>query len=265
MITDANIKTVLFHKTDEKQIDYSVIFNTLQKDPTNSGREAIDYIYLQLKSTAAPDEETARATLDKLFFSDKRYDLGEVGRYRINKKLNLNIPMETGVLTNEDIISIIRYLIELINSKTEVDDIDHLSNRRIRTVGEQLYNQFSVGLNRMARTIREKMNVRDHEVFAPVDLINAKTLSSVVTYTKFDASFDIDVRLGVDPRKANQMVRGIVTLPHGTGKVVRVLALCTPDKEEEAKAAGADYVGLDEYVDKGIGGGQSGRVCIFIS
>ena len=180
MITDANIKTVLFHKTDEKQIDYSVIFNTLQKDPTNSGREAIDYIYLQLKSTAAPDEETARATLDKLFFSDKRYDLGEVGRYRINKKLNLNIPMETGVLTNEDIISIIRYLIELINSKTEVDDIDHLSNRRIRTVGEQLYNQFSVGLNRMARTIREKMNVRDHEVFAPVDLINAKTLSSVV-------------------------------------------------------------------------------------
>ena len=180
MITDANIKTVLFHKTDEKQIDYSVIFNTLQKDPTNSGREAIDYIYLQLKSTAAPDEETARATLDKLFFSDKRYDLGEVGRYRINKKLNLNIPMETGVLTNEDIISIIRYLIELINSKTEVDDIDHLSNRRIRTVGEQLYNQFSVGLNRMAHTIREKMNVRDHEVFAPVDLINAKTLSSVV-------------------------------------------------------------------------------------
>ncbi len=180
MIADANIKTVLFHKTDEKQLDYSVIFNTLQKDPTNSGKQAIEYIYLQLKNTAAPDEETARATLEKLFFSDKRYDLGEVGRYRINKKLNLNIPMETGVLTNEDIISIIRYLIELINSKTEVDDIDHLSNRRIRTVGEQLYNQFSLGLNRMARTIREKMNVRDHELFAPADLINAKTLSSVV-------------------------------------------------------------------------------------
>jgi len=180
MITDANIKSVIFHKQDERQIDYSVIFNTLQKDPTNSGKEAIEYIYLQLKSTAAPDEETARATLEKLFFSDKRYDLGEVGRYRINRKLNLNIPSDTGVLTNEDIISIIRYLIGLINSKTEVDDIDHLSNRRIRTVGEQLYNQFGLGLNRMARTIREKMNVRDHEVFAPMDLINAKTLSSVV-------------------------------------------------------------------------------------
>ncbi len=180
MITDANIKTVLFHKTDEKNTDYSVIFNTLQKDPTNSGKQAIEYIYLQLKSTTAPDEETARATLEKLFFSEKRYDLGEVGRYRINKKLNLNIPMETGVLTNEDIISIIRYLVELINNKTDVDDIDHLSNRRVRTVGEQLYNQFSLGLNRMARTIREKMNVRDHELFSPVDLINSKTLSSVV-------------------------------------------------------------------------------------
>ncbi len=180
MITDANIKTVLFHKTDERNTDYSVIFNTLQKDPTNSGKQAIDYIYLQLKSTTAPDEETARATLDKLFFSEKRYDLGEVGRYRINKKLNLDVPMETGVLTNQDIISIIRYLIELINNKTDVDDIDHLSNRRVRTVGEQLYNQFSLGLNRMARTIREKMNVRDHELFSPVDLINAKTLSSVV-------------------------------------------------------------------------------------
>ncbi len=180
MITDANIKTVLFHKTDERNTDYSVIFNTLQKDPTNTGKQAIDYIYLQLKSTTAPDEETARATLDKLFFSEKRYDLGEVGRYRINKKLNLDVPMETGVLTNQDIISIIRYLIELINNKTDVDDIDHLSNRRVRTVGEQLYNQFSLGLNRMARTIREKMNVRDHELFSPVDLINAKTLSSVV-------------------------------------------------------------------------------------
>ncbi len=180
MITDANIKSVLFHKTDEKNTDYSVIFNTLQKDPTNSGKQAIEYIYLQLKSTTAPDEETARATLEKLFFSEKRYDLGEVGRYRINKKLNLNIPMETSVLTNEDIISIIRYLVELINNKTDVDDIDHLSNRRVRTVGEQLYNQFSLGLNRMARTIREKMNVRDHELFSPVDLINSKTLSSVV-------------------------------------------------------------------------------------
>jgi len=180
MVADANIKTVLFHKQDDKQVDYSVIFNTLQKDPTNSGKQAIEYIYMQLKSTQAPDEETARATLDKLFFSEKRYDLGEVGRYRINKKLNLDIPMETGVLTNEDIISIIRYLVELINSKTEVDDIDHLSNRRVRTVGEQLYNQFSLGLNRMARTIREKMNVRDHESFYPQDLINAKTLSSVV-------------------------------------------------------------------------------------
>ncbi|MCR4680340.1 MAG: DNA-directed RNA polymerase subunit beta [Bacteroidales bacterium] len=180
MIMDANIKSVIFHKSDEKNTDYSVIFNTLQKDPTNSGKQAIEYIYQALKSTSAPDEETARATLDKLFFSEKRYDLGEVGRYRINKKLNLNIPMETGVLTNEDIISIIRYLVELINNKTDVDDIDHLSNRRVRTVGEQLYNQFSLGLNRMARTIREKMNVRDHELFSPVDLINSKTLSSVV-------------------------------------------------------------------------------------
>ena len=180
MIADANIKTVLFHKQDEKQIDYSIIFNTLQKDPTNSEKNAIEYIYLQLRNTAAPDEETARTALEKLFFSDKRYDLGEVGRYRINKKLNLNIPMEVGVLTKEDIISIIRYLIELINSKMEVDDIDHLSNRRVRTVGEQLFNQFGIGLARMARTIREKMNVRDNEVFAPVDLINAKTLSSVI-------------------------------------------------------------------------------------
>lgn len=180
LIADANIKTVLFHKQDNKQTDYSIIFNTLQKDPTNSEKQAIEYIYLQLRNTAAPDEETARTALEKLFFSDKRYDLGEVGRYRINKKLNLNIPMDVGVLTKEDIISIIRYLIELINSKTEVDDIDHLSNRRVRTVGEQLYNQFGVGLARMARTIREKMNVRDNEVFAPIDLINAKTLSAVI-------------------------------------------------------------------------------------
>ncbi len=178
-IIDANIKTVLFHR-EETTTDYSVIFNTLQKDPANSEKQAIEYIYLQLRNTAAPDEEAARSALEKLFFSDKRYDLGEVGRYRINKKLNLNIPMETGILTKEDIISIIKYLVELINSKTDVDDIDHLSNRRVRTVGEQLYNQFSVGLSRMARTIREKMNVRDNEVFAPADLINAKTLSSVI-------------------------------------------------------------------------------------
>lgn len=178
-IIDANIKTVLFHREDTK-LDYSVIFNTLQKDPANSEKQAIEYIYLQLRNTAAPDEEAARSALERLFFSDKRYDLGEVGRYRINKKLNLNIPIETGILTKEDIISIINYLIELMNSKTDVDDIDHLSNRRVRTVGEQLYNQFSIGLSRMVRTIREKMNVRDNEVFSPVDLINAKTLSSVI-------------------------------------------------------------------------------------
>lgn len=178
-IIDANIKSVLFHR-EESSTDYSVIFNTLQKDPANSEKQAIEYIYLQLRNTAAPDEEAARSALEKLFFSDKRYDLGEVGRYRINKKLNLSIPIETGILTKEDIISIIKYLVELINSKTEVDDIDHLSNRRVRTVGEQLFNQFAVGLARMARTIREKMNVRDNEVFAPADLINAKTLSSVI-------------------------------------------------------------------------------------
>ncbi len=149
-------------------------------DPANTEKQAIEYIYLQLRNAAPPDEETARSTFEKLFFSEKRYDLGEVGRYRINKKLNLNIPMDVCVLTKEDIISIIKYLIELINAKTDVDDIDHLSNRRIRTVGEQLYNQFGVGLARMSRTIREKMNVRDNEVFAPIDLINAKTLSSVI-------------------------------------------------------------------------------------
>ena len=180
MIADAGIKTVLFHKENEKQTDYSIIINTMLKDPTNTEKQAIEYIYLQLRNAAPPDEETARSTLEKLFFSDKRYDLGEVGRYRINKKLGLNIPMDVGVLTKEDIIEIIKYLIELINSKTEVDDIDHLSNRRIRTVGEQLYNQFGVGLARMARTIREKMNVRDNEVLSPTDLINAKTLSSVI-------------------------------------------------------------------------------------
>ncbi|MBP5400166.1 MAG: DNA-directed RNA polymerase subunit beta [Bacteroidales bacterium] len=179
MIADAGIKTVLFHKEDDTQ-DYSIITNTLQKDPTNTEKQAIEYIYLQLRSAAPPDEETARSTFEKLFFSDKRYDLGEVGRYRINKKLNLTTPMDVCVLTKEDIIEIIKHLIELINSKTEVDDIDHLSNRRIRTVGEQLYNQFGVGLARMSRTIRDKMNVRDNEVFTPIDLINAKTLSSVI-------------------------------------------------------------------------------------
>ncbi len=180
LIMDANIKTVLFHKQGENNIDYSIIFNTLQKDPANSEKQAIEYIYFQLRNTTAPDDEAARSALERLFFSDKRYDLGEVGRYRINKKLNLNIPIETGILTKEDIISIIKYLIELINSKIEVDDIDHLSNRRVRSVGEQLYNQFGVGLARMARTIREKMNVRDNELFSPADLINAKTLSAVI-------------------------------------------------------------------------------------
>ncbi len=180
LIVNAGIDSILIHKETETAIDYSIIFNTLQKDPTNTERQAIEYIYFQLRNAAPPDEETARGVLDRLFFSDKRYDLGDVGRYRINKKLNLNIPMDTKVLTKEDIVSIIRYLIELINAKTEVDDIDHLSNRRVRTVGEQLYSQFGVGLARMARTIRERMNVRDNEVFKPIDLINAKTLSSVI-------------------------------------------------------------------------------------
>ncbi len=179
-IVDAGIKTILLHRDDAEAGDYTIIFNTLQKDTANSEKEAVEYIYRQLRNAEPPDEETARGIIDKLFFSDKRYDLGEVGRYRINKKLNLNTPDDTKVLTKEDIISIIRYLILLINGKTEVDDIDHLSNRRVRTVGEQLYNQFGVGLARMARTIRERMNVRDNEVFTPIDLINAKTLSSVI-------------------------------------------------------------------------------------
>ena len=179
-IIDADIKTILIHKEEDTSIDYSIIFNTLHKDPTNSEKQAIEYIYFQLRNAAPPDEETARGVLDKLFFSDKRYDLGDVGRYRINKKLKLDVPIETKILTREDIVSIIKHLIELINAKTEVDDIDHLSNRRVRTVGEQLYSQFGVGLARMARTIRERMNVRDNEVFKPIDLINAKTLSSVI-------------------------------------------------------------------------------------
>jgi DNA-directed RNA polymerase subunit beta len=180
MIADAGIKTILIHTKDSLINDFSIIFNTLQKDPANSEKEAVEFIYRQLRNAEPPDEETARGIIDKLFFSDKRYDLGDVGRYRINRKLNLNTAMETKVLTKEDIISIIKYLIELVNSKAEIDDIDHLSNRRVRTVGEQLFNQFGVGLSRMARTIRERMNVRDNEVFTPTDLINAKTLSSVI-------------------------------------------------------------------------------------
>ena len=180
LILDAGIKTILVHTEDSLTTDYSIIFNTLQKDPANSEKEAVEFIYRQLRNAEPPDEETARGIIEKLFFSDKRYDLGDVGRYRINRKLNLDIPMDTKVLTKEDIISIIKYLIELVNSKAEIDDIDHLSNRRVRTVGEQLYNQFGVGLSRMARTIRERMNVRDNEVFTPMDLINAKTLSSVI-------------------------------------------------------------------------------------
>jgi DNA-directed RNA polymerase subunit beta len=179
-IADSGVETILCHKEEGDGIDYSIIFNTLQKDTTNTEKEAVEYIYRQLRNAEPPDEETARGIIEKLFFSDKRYDLGDVGRYRINKKLQLNVPMETKVLTKEDIISIIKYLIEMVNSRREVDDIDHLSNRRVRTVGEQLYAQFGVGLARMARTIRERMNVRDNEVFTPTDLINAKTLSSVI-------------------------------------------------------------------------------------
>ncbi|MCK9450291.1 MAG: DNA-directed RNA polymerase subunit beta [Bacteroidales bacterium] len=180
LIVDSGVKTVLLHREDFNTSDYSIIFNTLQKDTANSEKEAVEFIYRQLRNAEPPDEETARGIIDKLFFSDKRYDLGEVGRYRINRKLNLDIPEDTKVLTKQDIISIIKHLIELANNKTDVDDIDHLSNRRIRTVGEQLYSQFGVGLARMARTIRERMNVRDNEVFTPTDLINAKTLSSVI-------------------------------------------------------------------------------------
>ncbi|MBU1020271.1 MAG: DNA-directed RNA polymerase subunit beta, partial [Firmicutes bacterium] len=180
LIVDAGIKTILIHKDDISAGDYSIIFNTLQKDTANSEKEAVEFIYRQLRNAEPPDEETARGIIDKLFFSDKRYDLGDVGRYRINKKLGIDKSVDTKVLTKEDIISIIKYLIDLVNAKTDVDDIDHLSNRRIRTVGEQLYAQFGVGLARMARTIRERMNVRDNEVFTPTDLINAKTLSSVI-------------------------------------------------------------------------------------
>ncbi len=180
MIVDSGSKTILLHKESMNLADFAIIYNTLQKDPCNSEEEAVLHIYRQLRNSEPPDEATARDVIDKLFFSDKRYDLGQVGRYRINKKLGLSTDMDVKVLTREDIIEIIKYLIELINSKTDVDDIDHLSNRRVRTVGEQLSNQFSVGLARMARTIRERMNVRDNEVFTPIDLINSKTLSSVI-------------------------------------------------------------------------------------
>jgi DNA-directed RNA polymerase subunit beta len=179
-IIDAGTKTILLHKEDNNMGDYAIIHNTLQKDPTNSEKEAVEHIYRQLRNAEPPDYETAKGIINKLFFSEQRYNLGEVGRYRMNKKLELNVDINQRVLTKEDIITIIKNLIKLVNSKAEVDDIDHLSNRRVRTVGEQLASQFGVGLSRMARTIRERMNVRDNEVFTPIDLINAKTLSSVI-------------------------------------------------------------------------------------
>ncbi|MDE6453019.1 MAG: DNA-directed RNA polymerase subunit beta [Muribaculaceae bacterium] len=179
-ILNSGVQNILLHKEDATSSDYSIIFNTLQKDTSNSEKEAVQFIYRALRNAEPPDEASAREVITNLFFSEKRYDLGEVGRYRINKKLDLGTSMDVKVLTKEDIIAIIKYLIELINSKTDVDDIDHLSNRRVRTVGEQLYNQFGVGLARMSRTIRERMNVRDNEVFTPIDLINAKTISSVI-------------------------------------------------------------------------------------
>ncbi|MGL5787958.1 MAG: DNA-directed RNA polymerase subunit beta [Bacteroidales bacterium] len=179
-IIDSGTSSILLHKEEMNLSDYAIIYNTLQKDPSNSEKEAVIYIYRQLRSAEPADDASAREVIQNLFFSDKRYDLGEVGRFRINKKLDLNIDSDVKVLTKEDIISIIKYLIELINSKAIVDDIDHLSNRRVRTVGEQLYNQFGIGLARMARTIRDRMNVRDNEVFTPIDLINAKTISSVI-------------------------------------------------------------------------------------
>ena len=179
-IGDTDVKTIFLQKDEANSNEYAIIYNTLQKDPTNTEIEAVNYIYKQLRNSEPPDEATARDVIDKLFFSEKRYDLGIVGRFRLNKKLGLGTDPEVRVLTNNDIIEIIKYLIELINSKATVDDIDHLSNRRVRTVGEQLANQFSVGLSRMARTIRERMNVRDSEQFNPIDLINAKTLSSVI-------------------------------------------------------------------------------------
>ncbi|MEA4850005.1 MAG: DNA-directed RNA polymerase subunit beta, partial [Paludibacter sp.] len=179
-ILESKTPTILLHKPEANQNDYAIIYNTLQKDPSNSEKEAVLYIYRQLRNAVPADDSSAREVINNLFFSEKRYDLGDVGRFRINRKLNLNIDPDVKVLTKEDIIEIIKYLIELINSKADVDDIDHLSNRRVRTVGEQLHNQFGVGLSRMARTIRERMNVRDNEVFTPIDLINAKSISSVI-------------------------------------------------------------------------------------
>ncbi|MCK4562950.1 MAG: DNA-directed RNA polymerase subunit beta, partial [Flavobacteriaceae bacterium] len=179
-IIESGAKTILLHKLDNDSGDYAIIHNTLQKDPTNSEKEAVEHIYRQLRNAEPPDYETAKGIINKLFFSEQRYNLGEVGRYRMNKKLGLDIDIEQKVLTKIDIITIVKNLINLVNSKAEVDDIDHLSNRRVRTVGEQLAGQFGVGLSRMARTIRERMNVRDNEVFTPTDLINAKTLSSVI-------------------------------------------------------------------------------------
>ncbi len=179
-ILEAGVKTILLHKEEAREADFSIIFNTLQKDPSHSEKEAVLYIYRQLRNAEPADDATAREMIQNLFFSQKRYDLGEVGRYRINRKLNMHISDDVRVLTKEDIIEIIRYLVLLINSNAEVDDIDHLSNRRVRTVGEQLYNQFNIGLARMSRTIRERMNVRDNEVFTPTDLINAKAISSVI-------------------------------------------------------------------------------------
>jgi DNA-directed RNA polymerase subunit beta len=179
-ILDTDVKSILVQKDEASTNEYAIIFNTLQKDPTNTEIEAVNYIYKQLRNSEPPDESTARDVIDKLFFSEKRYDLGEVGRYRLNRKLGLDTDAATRVLTQNDIVEIIKYLVRLINNKATVDDIDHLSNRRVRTVGEQLANQFSVGLARMARTIRERMNIRDSEQFNPVDLINAKTLSSVI-------------------------------------------------------------------------------------
>ncbi len=178
-IVDMGIDTVFIQREDVGG-DYAIIYNTLNKDTSNSELEAVQFIYRQLRGADAPDNETARGIIDKLFFSDKRYDLGEVGRYKINRKLNIDAPLDQKTLTKLDIIEIIKYLVRLTNGKAEIDDIDHLSNRRVRTVGEQLYAQFGVGLARMARTIRERMNVRDNEVFTPVDLINARTLSSVI-------------------------------------------------------------------------------------
>ncbi len=179
-ILEAGVKTILLHKEEAREADFSIIFNTLQKDPSHSEKEAVLYIYRQLRNAEPADDATAREMIQNLFFSQKRYDLGDVGRYRINRKLNMHISDDVRVLTKEDIIEIIKYLVLLINSNAEVDDIDHLSNRRVRTVGEQLYNQFNIGLARMSRTIRERMNVRDNEVFTPTDLINAKAISSVI-------------------------------------------------------------------------------------